>query len=322
MAGRFAVGGGGAARRLTRALLAVLMVPVVVLAVSPSPAGATDTYVVTTTGDGADTDIGDGDCIATTGGCTLRAAIQEANDDGDHDIIEFALGGPAEIVAGFGLPAITESLTIDGSTNPGANCDYLGGPATPAVPTVAINGSNLTIRDDADGAVIRNLAIHSATNGIVLRGVEDVVVECSWIGFRLDRTVGSGQTGTGIGVQLAGAPNARIGGNTGDPGNVIGGYDDFGIEVSGAIVFNNRIGVSPNGGPAGNGVGVSRSGQLRSNTIANSIGIGVEEPSGEVINNLIRDNGGAGVFAPFILAPPPNNGQVVTFDPVLIRGGR
>src|SRR5262245_41504058 len=56
------------------------------------PAGAL-TFTVDSTGDGSDTSAGDGVCVATSGGCTLRAAMEEANAHPDADIIAFDIAG-------------------------------------------------------------------------------------------------------------------------------------------------------------------------------------------------------------------------------------
>lgn len=328
--------GASAISRLTRAALAALMVPVIVLSAPPTFAGASETYVVTSTGGSADTNVGDGDCIAIGGGCTLRAAIEEANDDNDLDTITFALGGPATIVASS-LPAITEPLTIDGSTNPGANCDYLGDPAQPPVPTVAISGGTLLLSGDADGSTIRNLSIHSSARAIVLTGdantggainffddLEDVVVECSWLGLKLDGTPGSGQTGNGIdilSINFGQVSDVRIGSLVGDAGNVIGGFAGTGIfneALEGPDLLSNRIGVRPDGSPAGNGGdGVFRPGRTSFNLIAHSGEDGLvhasptplqQQGNSELISgNTIRDNGGFGVS---VEPNHPNRGRI------------
>src|SRR5262249_41408285 len=64
----------------------------IVLALLSGPAGAL-TFTVDSTGDGSDTSAGDGTCVATSGGCTLRAAIEESNAHPDADTIEFAIPG-------------------------------------------------------------------------------------------------------------------------------------------------------------------------------------------------------------------------------------
>lgn len=65
----------------------------------PVPVLAAPPIGVTSAADAPDLMPGDGRCLATTGGCTLRAAIAEAN----------AAAGPAAIV----LPAITVRLSIE-----------------------------------------------------------------------------------------------------------------------------------------------------------------------------------------------------------------
>ncbi|MFM8321422.1 MAG: hypothetical protein ACKOC5_10940, partial [Chloroflexota bacterium] len=74
-------------RRLAHALLlaAVLLPPA-----APAPAAPQSTFTVTLMTDlsGAnDAAPGDGVCLAVGGGCTLRAAIQEANACAGADII-------------------------------------------------------------------------------------------------------------------------------------------------------------------------------------------------------------------------------------------
>ena len=51
------------------------------------------TFTIDSTTDGSDTSAGDGNCVATTGGCTLRAAMQDANALPDADTIAFDIAG-------------------------------------------------------------------------------------------------------------------------------------------------------------------------------------------------------------------------------------
>lgn len=77
------------------------------------------TYTVNSISDTGDDDIGDGVCATgVPDECTLRAAIEEANDDTTHDTIMFdsALfteGSPATILLGGPLPEIEQDLTIN-----------------------------------------------------------------------------------------------------------------------------------------------------------------------------------------------------------------
>ena len=96
-------------------MTALLLTTVAVAGVS----GAT--FTVDSTGDQADATPGDGVC-AGSGGCTLRAAIEEANAFAGADVIAFDIPGKGvhKIAPLSPLPQITGAVTIDGYTQPGA----------------------------------------------------------------------------------------------------------------------------------------------------------------------------------------------------------
>jgi hypothetical protein len=121
-------------------LIALLALP----ATPPASAGPqAKTYIVNSNASTADPSLGDGVCdvdLATPGHqCTLHAAIQEANADGDYSTINFASQfQETEAFDGCSLPAITDDFTtIDASDQwdtghhwPGVeiwggNCDLL-----------------------------------------------------------------------------------------------------------------------------------------------------------------------------------------------------
>jgi trimeric autotransporter adhesin len=84
-----------------------------------NPAHAATTFTVNSTGDKPDENHLDGRCqTTTTGECTLRAAIQQANATKSADTINFAIlgNGPHTISPAEGLPPVTRPLTIDGYT--------------------------------------------------------------------------------------------------------------------------------------------------------------------------------------------------------------
>jgi parallel beta-helix repeat protein len=89
------------------------------LAVSLRAAAAPNakTYLVNSDTNAADANPGDGVCATGGGNCTLHAAIQEANLDGQASTIQFAYQFQAtHAIDGCSLPALTEnSTTIDGS---------------------------------------------------------------------------------------------------------------------------------------------------------------------------------------------------------------
>ena len=72
------------------------------------------TFTVTSTGDGADTNLTDGVCRASDGSCTLRAAIQEANANAGVDTIAFNIAsGRRTIFVNSQLPNLA-SVIING----------------------------------------------------------------------------------------------------------------------------------------------------------------------------------------------------------------
>src|SRR5204862_3694493 len=87
----------------------------------PAPIGTT--FTVNTTADGDD-----GTCDGTN--CTLREAINAANTVPGTDTIAFALPGPSLTIQitfpALPLPAITDDVLIDGTTQPGVQINGTG----------------------------------------------------------------------------------------------------------------------------------------------------------------------------------------------------
>ena len=85
---------------------------------------STSTFTVTSAGDQADSNPGDGIC-STSSGCTLRAAITESNLHPGPDTINFAIAGTGvKRINGGSVPPtindVTGGTTIDGYTQAGA----------------------------------------------------------------------------------------------------------------------------------------------------------------------------------------------------------
>src|SRR3989442_11170628 len=91
--------------------------------IDPTAFAAAKTFTVDTTGDGADANVGNGVCATAAGKCSLRAAIEEANANAGKDTINFNIPGSGvkTISPGSPLPNITESVIIDGYSQPGAS---------------------------------------------------------------------------------------------------------------------------------------------------------------------------------------------------------
>ena len=160
------------------AVFAAVLAAIVAITAGPlSLTAGPPAYVVNTTADDPDLDVGVPGCDTGGGDCSLRAAIEQANDDGGgaitFDAGVFPTGAPATIAVdatGNGeLPAIVVPLTIDGS-GAGVVLEPAAGSMldfglfvlddTPGDPTsFAITGNSFTIRgfedteanDDAEG---------------------------------------------------------------------------------------------------------------------------------------------------------------------------
>jgi uncharacterized repeat protein (TIGR01451 family) len=173
--------------------------------VRPSLPTRDDTYTVNNAGNTNDTSTADGVCQDANGHCTLRAAIQQADASAGSDLIRFAIGtGPATITAPFGLPTLTDHITIDGTTQPGYDA-ATGHPAISLEGLASGSGVNaLTLQSVGD--IVVGLEIGDYTgDGIFVNNYNSAVIEGCYIG--LDRT------------GLHARPNAW--------GIVIDGYDDM-----------------------------------------------------------------------------------------------
>lgn len=236
-------------------------------AARPTAIGAaafTATFTVTHTGDGADSNPGNGVCADNQGRCTLRAAIQEANWSRGQDLINFALTGtaPVRISINSVLPHIndrTGGVTIDGYSQPGAqvNTAQNGSNARPGVEIVGTGGSPRTniFRITSSGNVIRGFALNTAWRTIVLSGADadNNQVLGNWIGFT--NTGAADSYGGNVGVWLDnGASGNRIGSPALADRNIIGsstwGIDHYGPGTDSNAIQNNDFCMTPAGGRA------------------------------------------------------------------------
>jgi len=228
------------------------------LAATTAPATAASPYVVTSAADYTDATPGDGQCrtsAATGAVCTLRAAIQEANAGGGADTIRFAIGsGPVTISPTSELPLITEPVTIDGFTQPGAG-------TTPIVhlagDTVGVNGDGLRLA--ASPSSVSGLVFSKFDVAIFISGPGGNLVTGNYIGIATDGTTARGNS---YGVVIEKSPDNVIG--TSASRNVISGNAKAGITVTGAAAKGNEI--------AGNRIGTNAAGTA---TVANLLGITV-----------------------------------------------
>jgi CSLREA domain-containing protein len=215
--------------------------------------------VVNTVTDTSDSLPGDGACQDNVGTCSLRAAIQEANAFGGAQTIDFDIPpGCGSIITPLSpLPDITDSVTIDGYSHPGA----LGNTAATgdnAVICVEIDGSSAGA--SADGLKIQ--AINTTVRGLAIgrfgfAGIEvngnGAVIEGNFLGTE---SSGSNPRPNFHGL-VVNASTSRIGGTTLLARNIMSANTRFGIAISqpatGNTVQNNYVGLNSSSGALGNG---------------------------------------------------------------------
>ncbi|MEZ5467553.1 MAG: FG-GAP-like repeat-containing protein [Lysobacterales bacterium] len=212
-------------------------------------------------------DPGTGTCDVTE--CTLREAIDQANSTPGPDIIQFAIpggscvgaGGACVIVPSTPLPQITDSLIIDGYSQPGAapNTNLpSSGLGSNAVLQIEIDGnltsaaSGLVINAPSSTVTLAGLAIHSFLGNVVTLGPGDASYDLigNFIGLRADGTAPALTPGTGVSIQ---GGSTFVGDSTAAGMNVISGNQQQGIAISNipllapAVVRGNLIGTDPTG---------------------------------------------------------------------------
>jgi uncharacterized repeat protein (TIGR01451 family) len=228
---------------------------------------ASATFAVTTTADG--------------GPGSLRQAILDANASPGTDLVTFAIAGTAPFVVAplTPLPPVADTLTIDATTQPGAE---------PGVPVIVLSGASAPVGADgltleAPACTVRGLGIVAFPgSGLVVRA-PDCVIE--------GNVVGAGQGNGESGIVLDGASNTTVGGTTPAARNVVSGNGAYGIFVLGGS--GNRI--------QGNFVGTNAAGSA---ALANAFdGVLVAASSNNVVGgtapgagNVISGNGAVGVY--------------------------
>jgi titin len=172
------------------------------------------------------------------GAGSLRQAITQANAMAGADVINFNIGtGGQKIKLLSALPAITETVTINATTQPGFTNN----------PLIVLDGSaagagvdGLTIAPGANDCVITGLVIKQfAGNGIVIQSNHDSVLTC-FIGTNAAGSVAAPNGKSGI-LITGTATNNIIGSNLTGLQNLIGGNGQYGILLSGAGVTGNTI---------------------------------------------------------------------------------
>lgn len=217
---------------------------------------------------------------------SLREAILKANAAPGADTIQFAIpgGGVQTIAPPIVLPAITETVVIDGTTQSGfagTPVIRIDGTTTKGSGTVnVITGLNLS---NHTGSSIKSLTIGGFSfAGVRITGGGSHVIIGSLLGTTHN---GTAAHANGLGVLIDGASTGnRIGGNGTNERNIISGNNGPGIRIDNAftnLVAGNFIGTDSAGVSAvpNQGGGI----QIANGATGNTIG-GVSSGLGNVIS--------------------------------------
>jgi CSLREA domain-containing protein len=230
---------------------------------APFSVQAATQFIVTSTGDESDANIGNGSCAIAGGGCTLRAAIEESNaTPAVHEDIVFEIpgSGPHRILITKLLFSIN-SASIMGPNRVNAASIIIDGNDVVDTGLLFINNNGGTV----SGLRIQNfkytgIHIHSGNsnttiaNNVIINngnraGIEIgssggsnnsgfILIQGNYIGIDpLDNTAGRNNRGIDITMYTFETTQVMIGGNIPQDRNIISG-NSIGIEIYGGSGSN------------------------------------------------------------------------------------
>jgi hypothetical protein len=208
---------------------------------------------------------------------SLRNAIIFANSNPGFDFIRFNIPGTAPFLINVltSLPAITDRVSINGTSQPG----YVDAPLVEVRGTsTAVNG----FRINAGGSSIRGLAINGFGVGIFVVSGDDSLVFQNYVGLGIDGETDRGNQ-TGI-IVNAGASRTLIG-----PANGISA--DFRNVISGNVNSINVFG--PDNQIENNYIGTNAGGTA---AVSNTSGVRIFGNGNIVRDNVISGNQQFGIF--------------------------
>ena len=230
---------------------------------------------------------------------SLRDAITNANSNPGPDLIVFQIApfGGIAINLTSPLPVVTDSVTIDGTTEPG----FAG------FPIVELNGAGAGAGADglgiqAGNTTVRGLVIIRFGNrGIAISNAGNVI-QGDFIGTNVAGTSALGNTNQG--VQITDAPNNLIGGTVATARNILSGNGGEGVRITGGGATGNQV--------QGNFIGTDASGTA---SIANAVaGVFI---TGAAAGNTI---GGTAPGAGNVLSGGADRGITITADGNFVQG--
>jgi len=217
---------------------------------------------------------------------SLRDAILYSNTNGGPDTIEFQIAGAGvhTIILAAALPAITDPVVINGTTQPG----YAG------TPLIEINGAgaggSAGLRLLAANSTIKGLAINRfPAQGLLIQGAGGNLIQGNFIGTDPSGTIARGNSLQAVWIN--GSSGNLIGGTNASEGNVIAGNGDIGLYLANSAsntIQGNLIGTTATGTAA---LGNANNGIYLINSPGNTIGGLVP-----AARNIVSGNGSSGVY--------------------------
>jgi hypothetical protein len=248
-----------------------------------------NTYLVDSDLDEFECDLGDSICNSgpelgvCTGGCTLNAALENANLNPDLDAIEFDLVGPhtPNVIA-------TQPVIIDGTSMQ----------TTPGIPVVEIDRQ---LELEGGSSVVRNVVVYTfekAVGNVLIPTIEfsgagNNLVEGCYVGTN---ATGTAQISAEIGIGIASSGNT-IGGTTPETRNVIvaGETGVFIQNSTDNLVIGNYIGTDFTGSSA---INTGAQGVFINRTPGNTVG-GAAIGEGNLISGWVTGDFASGVLGWF-----------------------
>ena len=189
---------------------------------------------------------------ADNGPGSLRQAITDANLVTGPHIINFfiPIGGGTTITLATALPLITQPVTIDGTTLSGYSANTLSvGAGNNAAIKIQLNGANLLTGGEVGlyfnsaGSSVTGLSFVNFPYAIYANN-DNITIKGNYFGVNAD---GTAQTNglSGVGVDVATANAATVGGNNAADQNIFGNLTIGILQVAGngSIFTGNRIGL-------------------------------------------------------------------------------
>lgn len=240
--------------------------------------------------------------LGDSGSGSLRQALLNVDAGSGSNTIDFTVAGTIALTSGA-LPAITQNVTIDGTTAPGFS-------GRPMVEIDAGGFGGLVFGTGSAGSALVSLGIGDAAGSGVTLNDSDIHVVGNDIGVALDGTTPMGNTGDGLTINAT-SNNDVVGATTSfvpsvasdaisQASNVISSNSGNGISIHGSagdVIVANYIGTDVSGmialGNAGSGI------ELDSGANGNTIGGTITfNNASDLIpdTNVISANGGDGVL--------------------------